>query len=177
MQKLWSMTAQVATRTRATDFIPLRREPTDVIDLLSGAVEVLQGQARALDVNLSMEGRRDLPKVFIDPEKIAWAVTTLVGNALRHVRPGTRRLPGGTIRVRVDLAQSALLISVEDDGPGIPRDKVEHLFDRGNVRHGVGLALLMVRDVVAAHGGEVEIESSQGSFDGGTRILLRIPQA
>ncbi len=157
------------------DAIPLHRVPTDVLGLLSGAIEMLRGQAKSLDVDLTLDAPRDLPMVRIDPEKIAWAVTTLIGNALRYVRTGTRRLPGGTIRVGIEPAGATLVISVEDDGPGIPPEKLERLFVRGDTRHGVGLGLLMVRDVVAAHGGEIEVKSRQGAVDRGTTVVLRIP--
>jgi signal transduction histidine kinase len=159
------------------DAVPLHRAPTDVRTLLEGAVEAMQKQAAAVDVTLKVESAPDLPRVVIDPEKVAWAVTSLVGNALRYARRGTRVLPGGVIVVRLSVTDDGmLLIAVEDDGPGIPQEKVDKLFARGSgVRHGAGLGLLVVRDVVAAHGGSVDVKSHCDRFTSGTTVTLHLP--
>lgn len=156
--------------------IPLRRKPTDVPALLRGTVETLREQAAAIDVELSIEAPADVPAVDVDAEKIAWAVATLVGNALRYVRHGTRLRPGGNIRVRVGADAGAIVVAVEDDGPGIPPEKVAQLFVRGaGVTHGTGLGLMLIEDVVAAHGGTVDVTSRHGALDGGTTVTLRLP--
>jgi signal transduction histidine kinase len=158
------------------DSIPLNRTPTDVPALLAGTVETLGEQAKALDMSLSIEAAPNLPRVRLDAEKIAWAVATLVGNALRYVRRGTRRLPGGSIRVHVHAEADGLVIAVEDDGPGIPADKLANLFRRGaGVTHGTGLALMLIQEVVAAHGGEVHVESRTDPLASGTTVRLQIP--
>jgi signal transduction histidine kinase len=161
-----------------TDCIPLRRSPTDLGPLLKGTIETLVQQAQALDVSLGIEVEPDLPQVNIDAEKIAWAVAALVGNSLRYVRRGSRRLPGGSIRVRVRPEDDGIAISVEDDGAGIPPEKVEKLFRRGEgVTHGTGLALMLIEDVVAAHGGTVAVQSKCDAFACGTTVTLRLPAA
>ncbi len=158
------------------DCIPLRRSWTELGPLLAGTIETLVEQARALDVSLVLVAEPGLPRVHVDAEKIAWVVATLVGNALRYVRRGSRRLPGGSIRVHVRPDDGSVVVSVEDDGPGIPADKLERLFRRGEgVTHGTGLALMLVQDVVAAHGGSVEVQSRTGAFASGTTVSLRLP--
>ena len=158
--------------------IPLRRSPTDLVALLTGTIETLQEQARALDVALAIDAAPTLPRVNVDAEKIAWAVATLVGNAFRYVRRGTRRLPGGSIAVRLRTEANDIVISVEDDGPGIPADKVANLFRRGGgVTHGTGLALMLIEDIVTAHGGTIEVKSKCDAFASGTTLTLRIPMA
>jgi signal transduction histidine kinase len=160
------------------DAVPLHRAPTDVVTLLRGAVEALRAQAAAIDVSLVVEGDAKVPRATVDAEKIAWAVTTLVGNALRYARRGSRRMPGGSIRVRVAVEASSLAIVVEDDGPGIPDDKCANLFHRGGeVRHGSGLGLLVVHDVVTAHGGTVDVTAKCEAFASGTTVTLRLPLA
>ncbi len=158
--------------------IPLHRSSVDLLGVLSSAVEVMRAQSEAIGVQVVVAGRGDAPRVEVDPDKIAWAVTTLVGNALRYVRRGTRRSPGGTVLVQLDVAPAATTITVEDDGPGIAPEKLPVIFERrGDARHGMGLNLLLVRDVVAAHGGAVEITSRCSAIDGGTKVSLRIPRA
>ncbi len=110
--------------------IPLRAIATNLPELLLGALEPLETQANHVDVSLRLEGPESLPPVMIDPEKIAWAVTTLVGNAMRFVKRGNRHMPGGSITVRLAREGDDVLVSVEDDGPGIPDAKVPYLFKR-----------------------------------------------
>jgi signal transduction histidine kinase len=160
------------------DCIPLRRAKTELGPLLTGTIETLVEQAQALDVSLAIDVEPGLPPLSIDAEKIAWSVAALVGNALRYVRRGTRRLPGGSIRVRVRREDGWVLVSVEDDGAGIPAEKVAKLFMRGEgVTHGTGLALMLIEDVVAAHGGTVDVRSKCDGFESGTTITLRLPEA
>jgi signal transduction histidine kinase len=167
------MTAEIS------EGIPLHRTPTDLHALLSSTMEVLRRQAREMDVDLRIEAAEDVPPdALIDGEKIAWAVTTLVGNGLRYVRHGTRRMPGGSIVVttKLDAAENALLVSVEDDGPGIAPEKLPLLFKREvGGAHSTGLALMLIRDVVEAHGGTIDVKSSAAGADHGTAIVIRLP--
>ena len=84
-------------------------------------------------------------------------MTTLVGNALRYIQSAPGHFAGKTIDVRTSYepATSEVSIEVRDDGPGIPADTVARLFkhDGLNVR-GAGLALLLIRDVMAATAAE-----------------------
>ncbi len=156
--------------------IPLRTEPTDLRALLAGALEALKHQAEGLEVALELESTDELPTVELDAEKIGWAVATLVGNALRFVRHGTRRMPGGWIVVRLAREPDAVTIAVEDDGPGIPPQKAPWLFRRQPGRtHAAGLALMLVHDVVVAHGGTVSVSSETEGPNRGTHITLRLP--
>lgn len=139
----------------------------------------MQRQAADLDVDLHIEASPDLPdQVCLDPEKIAWAVATLVGNAFRYVRRGTRRMPGGSIVVKLEPGPDGheVLITIQDDGPGIPQEKIPFLFRRApGATHAAGLALMLIHDVVVAHGGEVAVLSNTGRLDHGTSITLKIP--
>jgi signal transduction histidine kinase len=167
-----------STRLVFVDAVPLRRAVTDVPALLAGTIERLKAQADSIDVSLAVEADAGVPSARIDPEKVAWAVATLVGNSLRYVRRGTRRMPGGAIRVRVGTDGACVVITVADDGPGIPEEKLPSLFRRQpGVVHGTGLALVLVRDVAVAHGGDVEVASSTDRFACGTTIVLRLPLA
>ena len=156
--------------------IPLRAAPTDLKKLLVGAMEALVHQAKQAEISLHVEAGDDIPIIQADAEKVAWAVTTLVGNALRFVKRGTRRMPGGSIVVRIAREEGVVAITVEDDGPGIPPEKLPWLFKRapGTV-HAAGLALMLVHEVVVAHGGTVDVKSATEGAERGTRVTLRLP--
>jgi signal transduction histidine kinase len=160
--------------------IPLHRRSVDLVRLLQSTLEPLMREALALDVDLKVSAPDDLDAVDVDPEKLAWVIAALVGNALRYVRRGSRRLPGGSVVVRVepDAASRAVAIVVEDDGPGIPQEKIGYLFERqAGSQHAIGLGLTLVHDIVAAHGGSVAVESSTDALTHGTAVRLTLSVA
>jgi signal transduction histidine kinase len=159
--------------------VPVHRRPTDLRDLLQSIVDVMAPQARAIDATLRLEADPTLPPtMMLDAEKIAWTLTALVGNALRFVPHGTTRRPGGTIIVRANHlpATSEVVLEVTDDGVGIPADRLSQLLKRSSDASGAsGLALKLVQDIVAAHGGTVHIESSTQDWQSGTTVRLTLP--
>lgn len=164
----------------AVDAIPLRRTPTDLRDLLRSSLATLGEQADSCDVALRVQVDDGVPAaVSLDRAKIAWAITALVGNALRYVRHGSRSMPGGTISVRAshDPDGREVAIVVGDDGPGIAEDRLQTMFSRAPEAPGAPLALMMVRDVVAAHGGRFAISSDTTHPDHGTKVTLTLPAA
>lgn len=80
------------------------------------------------------------------------------------------------VHLEHDEAAKEVAIAVQDDGPGIPPDKLPYLFERrSGAPHVEGLALSLVRDVVEAHGGRIEVESRTDPEEHGTSITIRIP--
>ncbi len=163
----------------AVPAVGLHRTPTDVRALLRTSLASLERQARALDVELGVKTDAAVPaKLTLDPEKIAWAVSALVGNAMRYVRRGTRQMPGGSIAVKAAVDEGALVIVVEDDGPGIPAEVEARMFQRApGAPHATGLALTVVRDIVTAHGGSMELVTATDLIEHGTTVTIRVPIA
>jgi signal transduction histidine kinase len=160
--------------------IPLRCEATDVPELLRTSLRPLMDQAAVSRIDLRVATLGHVPPLWIDREKLAWSVTALVGNALRYVAHGdSRDEVGGSVVVHVTCAESGedmVAISVQDDGPGIPHDKLPFLFERRQgAAHADGLALSLVRQIVAAHGGRIEVESRQDTDEHGTSITVLLP--
>jgi C4-dicarboxylate-specific signal transduction histidine kinase len=118
-----------------------------VQELLTSKLDVLASQADAQGVTLSVKVAEDVPVVHLDSEKVAWAVTTLVGNALRYVQAPSRPAVWKSDR-RPGHGWSWPVASRDfgpGRGPGIPSDTVSRLFVRDglNVR-GAGLSLLLI---------------------------------
>jgi signal transduction histidine kinase len=175
---LGPVSAKPPSRSGPIGAIPLYRSPVNLVQLARSTLEPLEREARSLDVTLSIDGVASLDSVSVDPEKMAWVIATLAGNALRYVRRGSRRLPGGDIVVRLccDEPSKTVTISVEDDGPGIPADKLPFLFERqAGSQHSVGLGLTLVNDIVVAHGGNVRVESSTDHHAHGTTVRVTLP--
>jgi signal transduction histidine kinase len=160
--------------------VTMSRARANVRALVDRAVAPFRGQAEERDVAVSVDAGEADVFVDVDESKIVWVIATLIGNALRFTRAGTRRLPGGSIRIRVTKAyraeESFAVVEVEDDGPGIDDWRLKRLFRPSDLTPATGLALCMARDVALAHGGDLEVESStrEPHF---TRVLLMIPLA
>ncbi len=163
------------------DAIPVRRTPTRLAEVLRLIGDVMAPQTKAADVTLSVIIDDELPAtVNIDGHKVAWVVSTLIGNALRYVRQGTSRMPGGLITVRVGLSarNRELVVEVQDDGRGMP-DVLARRLTAGLAPDSPysALALEMVRDVASAHGGRFEIESRMDPVGHGTTVRFTLPVA
>lgn len=99
------------------------------------------------------------------------ALTNVISNAFRY---------GKTIAVKLESNDKKMMISIEDDGPGIPADKREDVFkafyrldsSRNKETGGVGLGLSIAKDVITSHGGTIELEDSSL---GGLRVAISIP--
>jgi two-component system phosphate regulon sensor histidine kinase PhoR len=149
--------------------VRLEMLPTDIVALLKGVVEQLESEITERAVTVELEIPRALPLVEVDAYRMDQALSNLLVNALRHGSP----TGGGAATVRISLEPKGSEISVgfRDNGPGIPLQDQEHLFerfyrvggDRARQTGGSGLGLSIVKNVVQAHGGRVTLESKPGA--------------
>jgi signal transduction histidine kinase len=157
------------------DAVPLRRSLVVVRNLVMRVLDLFRQQAPDTGVELQLDYSESVPVTFVmDGEKITWAVSTLVGTALRHLRSASEKPGRVSIMVDYEVETEELLIRVSDNGPGISPDRRRWLFETDpSTGRPTGLALTMVRDVVLAHRGSIEVGARPG---GGTRITLRVPR-
>ncbi len=109
----------------------------------------------------------ELPEVWADPDKIDQVVGNLVENALRHGE--------GTVTITVVPFDTGVEVLVEDEGEGIPPETAARVFTRfwrGNRGRGTGLGLYIVKGLVEAHGGTVEVGRAAS---GGARFRFWLP--
>ncbi|MGH2402508.1 MAG: sensor histidine kinase, partial [Candidatus Limnocylindria bacterium] len=137
----------------------LQREPTDLGALAADAVAAFEPQAATAGVSLVVEAEDDLPDLELDPLRMRQVITNLVANAVRHTPSG------GRVTVSVAADGDRHVLSVADTGPGMDADAAAHAFDRfwrTADSPGAGLGLAIVRDLVTAHGGEVDLRTGVG---------------
>ena len=149
--------------------LQLRREPIDVAVLVNATLDAFQPEAASAEVQLVEDVDANLPPIDADPARMRGVLGNLVTNALAHSRRG------GTVRVAATASDGWVLLTVRDDGAGIPPELLPRIFDRfvkGPESRGSGLGLAIVRDVVEAHGGSVVATSD--AVDG-TAITLKLP--
>jgi len=147
----------------------LNKEPTDLAALLAEIVESFKPQADSAYIALESDLDRDMPPVEFDPARIRSVIGNLLSNAIRH----TSR--GGSIKVGLARSGDQAVATVTDSGEGIAPELLPHVFERfvkGAESNGSGLGLAIAHDIVAAHEGQLEIESEYGS---GTRLRMSLP--
>ena len=160
------------SRSRAMT-IALERQHVDLRDVVARVAQVFALQAAERGVSLETMGPRDELAITGDATKLTWALSNLVTNALRY----TPR--GGRVTVETVADDGTVRVVVSDNGPGIPADQRERVFERyvqGQDRPAgaAGLGLAIVRDIVQAHGGRVHLESEVGR---GSRFMLDLPRS
>lgn len=151
--------------------VSLKLERVAAPTLVHDAVEAHQTLALDKQIELAQEAHLDGVDVECDPERVQRVFSNLVGNSLKFCRPGD------TIRISGARAGDKVTFSVEDTGPGIDPGALPNLFDPywsspEHARRGVGLGLYISREIVAAHGGTISVDSEVGR---GTRFDFTLP--
>jgi signal transduction histidine kinase len=132
-----------------------------------GAMERFAPLAKAAELSL-LAGELPEAAVMGDAAALGTMVGNLLDNAIKYSKG-----PGGSVRIKLETRGAEALIRIEDDGIGIPADKLGRVFDRfyrvdesrsetGGAPAGSGLGLSMVKAIAAAHGGRVEASSEPG---------------
>ncbi|MET8141490.1 HAMP domain-containing sensor histidine kinase [Sphaerisporangium sp. NPDC005288] len=145
---------------------PLDRQPVDVLSVAAGAVLDAQTLAPDREIDLvRLDGSDGTVTVTGDEARLRQVVANLVGNVLRHTPAGT------AFRVGVGNLDGHVVIEVADEGPGLPVQDAERVFERfyradpSRTRNGVGgtgLGLSIAAALVQAHGGVITLDSDPG---------------
>ena len=138
-------------------------------ELLARVEENQRDRLASAGVRLERELRYDEP-VVLDVDRVTRALLNLIDNA-RKAMPSQ----GGFIKLKAYRSNEHLVLEVADSGEGMSPEVLSHLFEpfySASGRGGTGLGMLIVKNIVEAHGGAVRIGSKKGV---GTRVLLRFP--
>jgi|GEM_PF-860288 len=154
--------------------LQLSPEPFELAAELRELHRIMQGRASQAQLQLQLElGEGTALVVMLDRGKFGQVLLNLLGNAIKFSPVGGRV----RLSARVDPGPT-LLLSVDDEGPGIAADELAQLFqpfrqgESGARRGGTGLGLALSRKLVQSMGGELSLDSRPGQ---GTRALLRLP--
>jgi two-component system, NtrC family, sensor kinase len=147
--------------------------PADLNELVGDVVELMQGRARDLDVQLHWRPAADMPRLKFDPEGLHRAALNVITNAI----DACDCVDNGRVDVSTEYsAQEGISrLVVEDNGRGIPADDIKKIFGLFVSRkggRGTGLGLSVTQKIIKEHGGQVLVESEP---DKGSRFVLELP--
>ncbi|PPK95193.1 PAS domain-containing protein [Kineococcus xinjiangensis] len=149
-------------------------QPVDVVAAVANHVERLV-TAGYDDDRFAVTAAADLPEVWADPDRLDQVLANLIENAVRHgagcVRLDVRPQPAAA----GEAGEGWLVLTVDDEGEGISEENRPYVFSkfwRGGGRGGTGLGLYVVRGLVEAHSGRVEVDRSPA---GGARFRVLLP--
>ncbi len=147
----------------------------DLAELASSTSEQMQLLAEDKNIRMSCDARE---RVLVegDPARLKQVIVNLLDNAINYTAPG------GRVQLRVLTSGRLALLEVEDNGVGIAKEALPHIFERfyrtdkarSRQMGGAGLGLSIVQAICLAHGGEVQVESVEGQ---GSRFIVSLPLA
>lgn len=155
----------------------LRRRWGPIEEIISTALTRARTLTQNHEVEVTIE--KELPVVRVDANAVSEVIYTLIDNAAKYSRPGTK------ININAHGAQDGMIrVAVEDQGQGVPMDLRERVFDKffrairdGDVSthqpSGTGMGLAIAKGIVEAHDGRIWIEPGRGGK--GTRVVFTLP--
>lgn len=148
----------------------LRKEPTDLTQLVSETLSSFRAQAASNGIELELVSAEQPIVLQVDPMRIGQVFSNLLTNALRYTGEGD------SVEVVIQRSNSGqAIIEINDSGTGIQPEDLPHIFDRfyrSSDSSGSGLGLAIAKQIVEAHGGNVRAESAYGEW---TRLRVELP--
>lgn len=156
------------------DSSSMAKEKFDLKHLLENIVSKLmfEAESHGHKLSLAFAGKMDL--FFGNRDRIEQVITNIIVNAVKYTPDG------GDIKVSAGQMYGNVYVKVKDNGIGIPEEDLPHVFDRfyrvdkarSRSSGGTGLGLAIAKEIVGAHGGDINIVSEKGK---GTEVTLRFP--
>jgi NtrC-family two-component system sensor histidine kinase KinB len=148
----------------------LELEQCDIPELLEAARQRFEVAANEQDVQLKLELQQPLPTLMLDRQQIERVLDNLLSNALRYTPKG------GEVRLLARHHGERMILSVEDNGEGIPYSQQARIFEPfvqiGRRRGGAGLGLALCKEIAQLHGGRIGVHSRIGH---GTIFYVALP--
>lgn len=153
--------------------LELNRDWIDIRELLDRAVALVKRRGAIQTFQVCVD--EAVPFVAGDPNLLDQVLANVLGNAVQHAGPAAR------VDLHAECERDQVVLSVTDDGPGIPSDVLPHVFEKfaraprpsGDAGEGTGLGLAIVKGIIEAHHGTV-VATSPVAYGRGTRIEIRL---
>ncbi|ERI95188.1 PAS domain S-box protein [Clostridiales bacterium oral taxon 876 str. F0540] len=155
-------------------FFELQLKNKNIVDVVEDITGSISGYTEHKRINLIFDTDTEEKILACDPDKIDRIMLNLLSNSIKFTNPG------GTILVSVYDKKDKVVISVKDNGIGIPENKKNMVFERfqqvdkslNRSHEGSGIGLSIVKSLVELHGGNIRVESEYGK---GTEFIIELP--
>ena len=153
-----------------TGHIRLQVKPTAVHTIVESAMDAVHTAIQEKQLRTDVRVDAALPNVLADPDKAVWVLVNVLGNAVRHAPAGS------LLSLRAHPMDGQVEVSITDQGPGVPPEDHERIFQRftGHAPGGNGLGLSIAREFMQAMGGTITLDTH---YTGGAAFVLRFPIA
>ncbi len=154
--------------------VDIKKEFFSIDDMLRQLVDVFKLEAEQKGMTLTYNRTTEMTDVFADPDQIERAIKNIISNSIKYCAGGDK------IQIFAGNLYNNVYIKVEDSGKGIPKNDLEHVFERfyrvdkarSRDKGGTGLGLSITKEIIESHGGTIQIESEFGRF---TRVTINLP--
>jgi signal transduction histidine kinase len=148
--------------------------PVDLHQLIEKVISDFHSEAVEKDITVSLDETSEHEIIIGDPQKLRTVFQALIENALKY------SVAGGSVMVDTDIHEDEVVVSIKDEGIGIPKDEQEHIFQKfyraknaqATQAIGSGLGLFSAYHIIQAHGGDMWFDSVENQ---GTTFFVSIP--
>lgn len=174
-ERLSRLAAQILDVSVTDSRAGYERKPVDIAGVVASVVQDIKPRVDQKHLSMAVEGAAN-ETVVGDRDRLSQVFLNLLDNAIRHTAEG------GRLTVRLNGDKEVVKIAVSDTGDGIPPEHLPHIFERyyraersrSAETGGTGLGLAIVQQIVEAHEGRVEVESTVGK---GTTFTVSLPRS
>ena len=154
------------------DKATFKPENNNLVTITENCVEEYRVQAQERNVQIKTKTEGDLSNIIFDRLKMTQILRNIIGNAVKYSNTD------GTVQIELEKLNNLVKIAVSDNGIGVPKDEQPKLFTRffraRNAENisGSGLGLYIANNLIARHGGKIEVESIEGE---GSKFTIIFP--
>ena len=153
----------------------LSRTSFDINRVIKDTAASFEGTCDARNIDFDLTFADNIQMVYADLGKIQQVLYNLIDNAIKFSHPDS------TIYIQVSAQYEKLFVSIKDTGIGIPRDSIKKIWERfyktdlsrGKDKKGTGLGLSIVKEIIQAHGENIDVVSTEGV---GTEFIFSLPR-
>lgn len=177
LQKIYQESQRAAKIVHNLLSFARQRKPekslVDVNELIQKTLDMRSYRLRTNNIKVRLELSPDLPLVMADPHQIQQVLLNILVNAEQALAQVKRQ---GKVWVTSSTGKGYIRITIADNGPGIPHENIGRVFDpfftTKEVGQGTGLGLSVCHGIIAAHNGNISVESSKGK---GAKFIIELP--
>ncbi|MGC8805084.1 MAG: two-component system sensor histidine kinase NtrB, partial [Candidatus Ratteibacteria bacterium] len=148
---------------------PVKKEKTDLVSIIESTITLIKAQAKFDGISFIQQYEKKEIEIIADSEKLKQALWNILLNSAEAMEENK-----GTIKVQLLNDNENVVLTIQDNGCGIPEENLNKIFDPlfTTKPNGTGLGLPIVNEIIAQHNGRIFVESKKGI---GTKVIIELP--